>query len=108
MTNIVAMGPVQIGPITDTSAHDVVPAVAGARIIVTHFTVANQHASAGTLVQLLAGSTPKDPIPAAAPYGGCARDISSNPIRCAVNEAFRMQASVTSNVLVTAYYKLET
>ncbi len=66
---------------------------------ITDFVVANSHATVGTNVQLLCGTTIEDTCPAASLYGGCVHPLKTE-VRCAASDSVSCK-SVTDGSAIT-------
>lgn len=85
--------------ITTTTASELIAAGSGGtRHYIESFAVSNSHASQGTIVELLNGSTVVAHCPAGPNYGGCTRTFKT-PIRGSSNTAINCRA-VTSGAAV--------
>lgn len=93
----------QASAMTNTTAADVIAAqAAGVRIYVTSISVSNAHASVGTEVEILDGSTVMDVIPAASGFGGGTKSYP-NPLRGTAATALRARNRTTgASVTVSA------
>jgi hypothetical protein len=89
--------------ITDTTSTQVIAApAAGNRILVTSLCITNAHATQGTVVTILSGSTVKWRV-YCAPVGGGFADTFAMPLACAAAEALNAQCVTTgASVLVNA------
>lgn len=76
--------------ITDTTATTLKAAAADTRYWITDVTISNMHATQGTRVDVLSGSTLIYSGPAAANGGGFDHSFST-PLKCGVNEAIKIQ-----------------
>lgn len=90
--------------ITTTTPQELVPARPDFAFEISLFVVGNSHATVGTDVQLLSGSTVIAFCPAAANNGGCVVSTSADPIYSEVGEALNCKA-VTTGAAVRCYVK---
>lgn len=90
------LNPVPTAAITDTTSTQVMAAIASFRNYVNYCKVTNAHATVGTYVQILDGSTVVDSGYAAAAGGGWVTKYDP-PIRGTTNTALNCQATTTNS-----------